>query len=187
LYVHKPGDDTTAAALRIRKRSVVNLLFGPPSNPDDLSEMLTLFFGKQGHHIVSGGTTSTIAAEFLGKELITSIDYIDPEIPPTARIDGVDLVTEGVLTVNRVLEYAKDYNGEKELFNKWHKGEDGASQIARMLFDEATDINFYVGRAINPAHQNPNLPIGFNIKMQLVTELCENLKTMGKTVNVSYF
>ncbi|MBO5733532.1 MAG: SpoIIE family protein phosphatase [Clostridia bacterium] len=187
LYLHKPGDDTTVAALRVRKRSVANVLFGPPENPEDLNEMLTLFFAKQGYHIVSGGTTSTITADFLGKELITSIDYIDPDVPPTARIDGVDLVTEGVLTINKVLEYAKDYNGENELFYKWHKKDDGASQIARLLFDSSTDINFYVGRAINPAHQNPNLPIGFNIKMQLVTELCENLKTMGKTVNVSYF
>ena len=56
-----------------------------------------------------------------------------------------------------------------------------------MLFDDATDINFYVGRAVNPAHQNPNLPIGFNIKMQLVEELSGALKTMGKTINVSYF
>lgn len=187
LYVHKPGDDTTVAALRIRKRSVVNLLFGPPRESEDLGKMLTLFFAKQGYHIVSGGTTSSITAKFLGKELITDIDYIDPEVPPTAKIEGVDLVTEGVLTINKVLEYAKDYNGENTFFQKWHEGRDGASQIARMLFDEATDINFYVGRAINPAHQNPNLPIGFNIKMQLVTELCENLKEMGKTVNVSYF
>ena len=60
-------------------------------------------------------------------------------------------------------------------------------KIAKMLFDDATDINFYVGRAVNPAHQNPNLPIGFNIKMQLVEELSGALKTMGKTINVSYF
>lgn len=187
LYMQKPGDDTTVAAVRIRKRSVVNLMFGPPREPDDLNKMMTLFFAKQGKHIVSGGTTSTLTAEFLGKELITGIDYIDPDVPPTAKIDGVDLVTEGVLTVNKVLEYARDYNSENNLFRKWHDGHDGASQIARMLFDDATDINFYVGRAINPAHQNPNLPISFNIKMQLVTELCENLKEMGKMVNVSYF
>ena len=64
---------------------------------------------------------------------------------------------------------------------------DGASLIARMLFEEATDINFFVGRAINPAHQNPNLPINFNIKMRLVEELSECLKQMGKRIKVSYF
>ena len=56
-----------------------------------------------------------------------------------------------------------------------------------MLFEEATDINFFVGRAINPAHQNPNLPINFNIKMRLVEELSECLKQMGKRIKVSYF
>ena len=64
---------------------------------------------------------------------------------------------------------------------------DGASLIARLLFEEATDINFYVGRAVNPAHQNPDLPINFNIKMNLVSELSECLKKMGKRIKVSYF
>lgn len=187
LYNQKPGDDTTAAAIRVRKRSVVNLMFGPPRNPDDVNKMMSLFFAKQGKHIVSGGTTSTLTAEFLGKKMETSIDYLDPDVPPTAKIEGVDLVTEGVLTVNKVLEYAKDYVGENKLFSDWHTKKDGASKIAQMLFDEATDINFYVGRAVNPAHQNPNLPIGFNIKMQLVEDLSQALKTMGKTINVSYF
>ena len=64
---------------------------------------------------------------------------------------------------------------------------DGASQISRLLFEEATDINFYVGRAINPAHQNPDLPITFSIKMNLVKDLSECLKKMGKRIKVSYF
>ena len=64
---------------------------------------------------------------------------------------------------------------------------DGASLIARLLFEEATDINFFVGRAVNPAHQNPDLPINFNIKMNLVEELSSCLKQMGKHIKVSYF
>jgi hypothetical protein len=187
LYANMPGDDTTIATIKIRKRKVVNLMFGPPQNPDDVYNMMSLFFAKQGRHIVCGGTTSTLAAQFLGKKLETSIDYIDPRIPPVAKIEGVDLVTEGVLTISLVLEYAKDYIDKNALYNEWHNKNDGASRIARMLFEEATDINFYVGRAINPAHQNPKLPIGFNIKMQLVEELSNTLKQMGKTINLSYF
>lgn len=187
LYNNEPGDDTTIGAIRVRKRKAVNLMFGPPRENSELNKMLALFFAKQGRHIVSGGTTSGLVAKYLGKEMETSIDYYDPDIPPTAKIEGVDLVTEGVLTINRVVEYAKDFLGEKKFYHEWLKKKDGASQIARHLFEEATDINFYVGRAINPAHQNPNLPIGFNIKMQLVEELSKCLKEMGKTVNVSYF
>ena len=51
----------------------------------------------------------------------------------------------------------------------------------------SADINFYVGRAINPAHQNPDLPINFNIKMNLVEDLSTCLKKMGKRIKVSYF
>ena len=82
----------------------MNLLIGPPSNPDDCSKMMSLFFSKEGKHIVCGGTTSSIAAEFLHKPLMPTVDYPDPEIPPIARIEGVDLVTEGVITINKVLK-----------------------------------------------------------------------------------
>ena len=187
LYGGQPGDDTTACTVRIRKREPMNLIIGPPSNRDDCNKMMALFFSKEGKHIVCGGTTSTIAAEYLGKPLVPSIDFPDPEIPPIAKIEGVDLVTEGVITINKVLSYAKDYLEDNESYSQWGYKRDGASMIARLLFEEATDINFYVGKAVNPAHQNPNLPINFNIKMQLIQELSDCLKKMGKRIKVSYF
>jgi hypothetical protein len=149
--------------------------------------MMSLFFSKEGKHIICGGTTSTIASQWLKKPLVASLSFEHSDVPPIATIEGVDLVTEGVITVNRVLEYAKDHIGENLLYEKWSHGRDGASLISRMLFEEATDINFYVGRAINPAHQNPELPINFNIKMNLVQELSKALGEMGKRIKVSYF
>ena len=187
LYDGKPGDDATVCAVKIRKREPVNLIFGPPSNRDDCNKMMSLFFSKEGKHIVCGGTTSTIAAHYLRKPLHTSLDFLDPEIPPTATLEGADLVTEGVITINKVLEYAKNYLEDNTSFEKWCYKKDGASQIARMLFEEATDINFFVGRAINPAHQSVDLPINFTIKMQLVRELTDCLTKMGKKIKVSYF
>ena len=165
----------------------MNILFGPPANRDDANRMMSLFFSKEGKHIICGGTTSSIAAKFLGKTVKTSLQFVRSDIPPIAEIEGVDLVTEGVITVNRVVEYAKDAVGENKLYEKWSFGHDGASLICRLLFEEATDINFYVGRAVNPAHQNPDLPINFNIKMNLVEELSKCLVKMGKRINVSYF
>lgn len=187
LYGNEPGDDATACVVKIRKRNPVNILFGPPSNPDDCNKMMSLFFAKEGKHIVCGGTTSSIAAKFLGKEVKPTLKFESKEIPPIAEIDGVDLVTEGVITVNKVLEYAEDFISENKLYEIWEFGRDGASLISRMLFEESTDINFYVGRAINPAHQNPDLPINFNIKMNLVKGLSECLTKMGKRIKVSYF
>ncbi len=187
LYGQKPGDDATACVVRIRKREPMNMLFGPPSNRDDADRMMSLFFSKEGKHIICGGTTSSIAAKFLRKPVKASLNFEASDVPPIAEIEGVDLVTEGVITVNKVLEYAKDYLGENKHYEHWSFKRDGASLICRLLFEEATDINFYVGRAVNPAHQNPDLPINFNIKMNLVEELSKCLKKMGKKIKVSYF
>ena len=187
LYGHKPGDDTTACVIKIRKREPMNILFGPPANRDDNDRMMSLFFSKIGKHIVCGGTTSSIAARYLGKKVEATLSFENSDIPPIAKIEGVDLVTEGVITINRVLEYAKDYLGENSMYEHWNYKRDGASLICRLLFEEATDINFFVGRAINPAHQNPDLPINFNIKMNLVEELTKCLRQMGKKIKVSYF
>ncbi len=186
LYGHAPGDDATACVVRIRKREPMNLLFGPPFNRDDADRMMSLFFSKAGKHIVCGGTTSSIVAKYLNKPLRAKLDF-SSDLPPTAEIEGVDLVTEGVITMNKVVEYAKDYLDENKFYEEWSMKRDGASQISRLLFEEATDINFYVGRAINPAHQNPELPINFNIKMNLVEELSKCLREMGKRIKVSYF
>ena len=187
LYGGKPGDDATACIVKIRRRVPMNLLFGPPSNRDDCNRMMALFFSKEGKHIVCGGTTSSIVAKYLGKPVRVGLNFEQSDIPPTAEIDGVDLVTEGVITVNRVVEYAKDYLSDNKSYEQWNFRHDGASMIARMLFEEATDINFFVGRAVNPAHQNPDLPINFNIKMNLVKELSDCLVKMGKRIKVSYF
>lgn len=187
LYGKKPGDDATACVIRVRHREPMNILFGPPSNRDDADRMMSLFFSKEGKHIICGGTTSSIAAKYLGKPIKTSLRFEVSDVPPIAEIEGVDLVTEGVITVNKVLEYARDALGDNKLYEKWSFGHDGASLICRLLFEEATDINFYVGRAVNPAHQNPDLPINFNIKMNLVEELSKCLRQMGKKIKVSYF
>ncbi len=187
LYGSHPGDDATACVVKIRKREPMNILFGPPRNRDDCNRMMSLFFSKEGKHIVCGGTTSSIAAKYLHKQVKATLNFEQSDVPPIAEIEGVDLVTEGVITINKVIEYAKDALAENKLYEKWGFGRDGASLICRMLFEEATDINFFVGRAVNPAHQNPDLPINFNIKMNLVKELSDCLKKMGKRIKVSYF
>lgn len=75
-----------------------------------------------------------------------------------------------------MIEQLQDLIAENKLYEEWSFQKDGASLISRLLFEEATDINFYVGRAVNPAHQNPDFPINFNIKMDLVEELSFCLK-----------
>ena len=187
LYMGKPGDDTTVAALRIRERQPVNLMIGPPVNPEDDEKIMRLFFGQGGKTIVCGGTTSTIVAKYLKTSVRTCLDYLDPEIPPIGFIEGVDLCTEGVLTMKHVVELARRYSSGTDTYREWIGKKDGASLIAQMLFESATDVNLFVGRAMNPAHQNPDMPIDLSIKLRLIEDLAKYLELMGKTVKVSYY
>lgn len=187
LYNGRPGDDTTVAVVRIRERQQANLLIGPPTNKEDDEQMLSLFFAKEGFHIVSGGTTGSIVSKYLKAPLVLQSEYLDKDVPPTASIEGVDLVTEGVITINKVLEYADNYLNQNDQFIDWYYQIDGASLIARYLFEIATDINFFVGCAINNAHQGEETGINFTTKMHLIDELARKLKLMGKNVKITYF
>src|SRR5574344_1025162 len=187
LYNNRPGDDTTCLVLRRRKRENVSFLVGPATNPADDEKMMSLFFSKGGKHLVSGGTSAHVCAKYLHQEIETSLDYVDPKIPPISHIKGVDLVTEGVITLNRLVELAKDYLGNNQAYFDGSFRQDGASLLAEALFEEATDISFYVGCAVNPAHQDPKLQINISMKMELVSELTKLLQRMGKHIKVAYF
>ncbi|MBR5156476.1 MAG: SpoIIE family protein phosphatase [Clostridia bacterium] len=187
LYMDKPGDDTTVAVLRIRKRQLVNLIIGPPVDPEDDETVMQLFFSKEGKRIVCGGTTSNVVSRYLDKPIKTELNYEDPSIPPIGHIEGVDLVTEGVLTLGKVLEIAEGFSNNSDFYTQFRDKKDGASLIAQMLFEDATDINFFVGRAKNAAHQNPNMPLNFSLKLKLIEELSRRLEEMGKTIKVMYF
>ena len=115
----------------------------------------------------------------MNEEIEVDLSYLDKEIPPTGIIKGVDLVTEGVITLNKVLDYAKNYDESNSEYFNWSFKKDGASLITR--------INFFVGWAINPAPQGEDVKINFAFKMQLIEELSKRLKHMGKNVKVSYF
>ena len=138
--------------------------------------MMSLFFAKERQaHCLRRHDVARWPDSFWARQVEANLDYLDPEIPPDrATIEGVDLVTEGVITINRVLDLRRETIWPTtSSYADWSYKRDGASLIARMLFEEATDINFFVGRAVNPAHQNPDLPINFSIKMRLVDGLSE--------------
>lgn len=186
LYIGHPDDDATIAVFKIRERQVVNLIIGPPENKEDDEKVLKLFFSKEGKRIVCGGTTAQMVSRYLHTTVKMSSGYVDPLVPAIAYIDGVDLVTEGVVTIGKVLEIARKYTSASCFSMPWKNKKDGVSLIAEMLFEEATDINLYVGRAVNPSHQSPDLTINMTIKMGLIKELENYLKLMGKKVKISF-
>ena len=116
-----------------------------------------------------------------------SLDYFDSDLPPMYSLEGVDLSTEGAITISRVLDYAGEYLSGTQLHPRWEGKRDGAARIARLLFENATDIHFFVGCAMNPAHQNPNLSLAFGAKFQLIEKLAKRLEEMGKRVTVRFF
>lgn len=184
LYIGEPGDDTTVACIKIRKEYPVQLMIGPPIDSSNDDYWVQKFMELDGKKIVCGGTTSHIVADYLDKEVIASCEFIDKDIPPTATIEGIDIVTEGVLTLRKLLELSEKYLSVSDMSPKYYRALDGASMLADMLFEKATHIVFFVGQGINPAHQG--LPIESTMKMKLVENLTKNLQEMGKQIEIIY-
>ncbi|MDY2913115.1 MAG: PP2C family protein-serine/threonine phosphatase [Candidatus Enteromonas sp.] len=187
LYNRRPGDDTTALAIRRREKKHLALMVGPATRREDDTRRLDEFFHKEMPHVVCGGTTAKIVADYLHEAVEGNLDFDSSDIPPISYINGVDLVTEGIITLNKVLALAKDYQGQNKEYLHWSFRQDGASLLAKMLFEEATDIDFSVGCAVNPAHQGEETGIDIKMKMLIIHSLCEELRRMGKTVSVTYY
>jgi len=188
LYMGEPGDDATVAAIKIIRPRRVTVFTGPPQNPENDTRIVEELMASPGKRVVCGGTAAHIVSRVLNKKLDTTITFVDPQIPPTAKIEGIDLVTEGVLTLDKAREIIKSYVWRHVSLNqlKELQKEDGASRLAKILLD-ATDITFLLGKAINPAHQNPDFPRDLSIKNNIVKDLIEILDKMGKTLKVKYF
>lgn len=175
---NRPGDDGTVLCARYRKAQHATVLTGPPQDRQMVPKMLRDFLGKPGKKIVCGGTTSHIVADHLGSELIPDERYIDTDLPPIARLKGVDLVTEGILTLSRAAEYLS--RGRPE----------GRSDAAVALLDElqnADGILFMVGTARNPAHQNTGLPDSIFLRRTVVENLAKHLQALGKQTEMVYY
>ena len=190
LYGGRPGDDTTVAVMQITEAQVVHLMTGPPQNPADDARIVEALMAGHAYRIVCGGTSATIVSRELKRPLRPTLDFSDPEIPPVALLDGVDLVTEGVLTLNRAVALLRRYTGNAEpdeaLYAEIDK-ENAGSRIAKTLIEHCTDLNLYVGRAVNMAHQNPDLPFDLGIRQNLVDQLKTLVEKMGKKVTITYF
>lgn len=189
LYEERPGDDTTVAVARVIERRIVNIFTGPPKDKADDDRLMHEFMHCEGKKVVSGGTSSNIAARFLGKEIVTRADSADPDVPPVAEIEGIDLVTEGVLTLGKCLKLLKKYaNGEfdEEFFDELD-ADNGASRLAKLLIEECTELNLFVGTSINKAHKNSDLSFDLSMRMNLVEQLIRMMEQMGKHVSVKYY
>ncbi len=189
LYMQVPGDDTTVAVARVINTKTVNLFTGPPSSTEEDAVLMRDFMKEPSRKIICGGTTANIAARVLDKPIQTSLHYSDPALPPTAQIPGIDLVTEGVLTLSRALSIMKrftDNSIDEAFFDELDK-DNGGSRIAKLIIEDCTVLNLFVGKTINEAHQSTGLPFDLSIRMNLVEQIKETVIKMGKKVTIKYY
>ncbi len=182
LYEGPPGDDVSIAVVKARRKRTLTMLIGPPVERRSDARVVEALMSSHGRRVVCGGTTARIVARFLGKPINVDLETGTESVPPTCRSEGIDLVTEGTLTVTKALEIIRqDAPGEP-----WKLRVDGANRLVDLLH-EADAVKVIVGRAMNPAHQNPKLPRNLSLKTQVIEVLAEALRRKGKQVEIEYY
>ncbi|MBQ8536712.1 MAG: serine/threonine-protein phosphatase, partial [Clostridia bacterium] len=186
LYEGAPGDDTTVACLRLTVPTPLCVMVGPPVNPEDDARVVSELLSCPGLKVVCGGTTSQIVSQVTGRDMRIDLAYFSPEVPPIAQMEGIDLVTEGVVTLGKTLDILEELLAVKDP-GVLTQGRDGAHLLAQALADKCTCARFLVGRALNPAHQNPDMPISLSIKLRLVKDIVSCLQKLGKPAEIKFY
>lgn len=164
----RAGDDTTAAMLYYRTPRVTQMLTGCPFDRTQDAAYAALAIRPGVATIISGGSTADLIARELNRPIETPLVALDPEVPAGSEIPGIDLVTEGCVTLSKVIESLRN-PGPDVRVNPATKMRDLLLASDRIFID--------VGTAINPAHQDPNLPVALDIRRNIVKDLAEVLRT----------
>jgi hypothetical protein len=179
LYAGAPGDDVSIFVIKVRTMMVATVFTGPPVDRASDEQITARFIERAGLHVVCGGTTGTIVACHLGRPLEVDLETMRADVPPLARMENIDLITEGILTLTRANEMLRSGANRKTVRFQT----DGAAALVRLLL-EVDYVHFIVGMAVNPAHQNPSLPVELGIKLAVVREIADELKRRGAEVSI---
>ena len=179
-YVGRPGDDSTTLVVKMRYPQQLTLFTGPPADTALDEQLVQRLLSEPGKKVVSGGTTAQIVSRITQCPLKVDLTCHDPQIPPIAYLNGIDLVTEGVLTLNAAVDRLTDTRKLRSSTKQ-----DGATLLAKLLND-ADKIKVFAGLAVNPAHQNPCFPMQMNIKAQVLTKLKSVLEQKGKEIIIEW-
>lgn len=184
LYDLKPGDDASVLCLSMKEKKVLNLFTGPPIHPEDDAVFVQSFIESEGIKVISGGTTANIISRELQIPLHVDLKELTLKFPPSAVMEGADLVTEGVLTLGEVIMILEDLSDEKKSVDilKRLSSSDAAARLCRLLLDEATEVKLWMGTAVNPAHQQPGFSYNFNYKVDQINKLKGLLERYGRKV-----
>lgn len=166
---YKARDDISCATIYFREPRKLLLCTGPPYEKEKDSELARKVTEYNGKVILCGGTTADIVARELNRKIIDELIFEDPELPPESFLEGLDLVTEGILTLQKVNEILKTYKNSVKL------GKGPADKIVKLLM-ESDEIHFVIGTRINIAHQDPNLPVDLEIRRTVVKRIARLLE-----------
>ncbi len=159
-------DDSSCATIYFREPRKLLVCTGPPYEEDKDAELGKIVREYKGKKIICGATTADIISRQLGVEIEDSFTFDDPELPPVSYMKGIDLVTEGILTLTKATRLLKEFNSSSPT------GKGPADRIVN-FFRESDEIHFIIGTRINIAHQDPSLPVDLEIRRTVV-------KRMGK-------
>jgi serine/threonine protein phosphatase PrpC len=162
-------DDTSCAVIYFRDPRKLLICTGPPYEEDRDKIYADKVKNFEGKKVLSGATTGDIIAREWDREIEDTFDFDDPDLPPVSFMEGVDLITEGILTLTKVSNILKDYNNQTVL------GKGAADRIVKMIL-ESDEIDFIVGTRINIAHQDPNLPVELEIRRTVVKRIAAILE-----------
>ncbi len=166
---YQSKDDISSVVVYLRQPRKLLLCSGPPfdkKKDDYLAQMVKDFSGKK---ILSGGTTVDIVARKLNISVKDTLEFNDPDLPPVSYMKGIDLATEGILTLSKVAGILEKHNERTEL------GNGPADSIVKLLL-ESDEINLCIGTAINIAHQDPNLPVELEIRRSVAKKIASLLE-----------
>jgi len=179
--LHTPKDDITCGVIYFRNARKTMICTGPPFSPEKDSEFALILRNFDGKKIVSGATTTEIISRELCRP-VTDEGITDPTLPPSSKMDGIDLVTEGVLTLSKVTYLLNTFNPNS---NKQF-GKGPADQICNLLLD-SDEIYILVGTKINENHHDPTLPVEIEIRKNLIQRLTKVLsEKFLKVVIIKY-
>ena len=183
LYDYKPGDDATFVGVLRRGRSKLMVFTGPPLDSGFDYVPVERFLKFKGHKVICGGTTANIVASFLKTKVETDPSSLTDSYPAIGRLPGIDLVTEGIITLAAAVDALESCDGQLEKLKPAHNG---VYLLASELL-QADAIDFMVGQSVNPAYYNPLLPKNTSIRRYLIDRLAELLIRYHKDVQIEYY
>ena len=177
---YKAKDDISCAIIYFRDPRKLLICTGPPYEKEKDRDLAAKVKKYQGRVILCGGTTADIVARELNRKIVDELVFEDPELPPESFLEGIDLVTEGILTLQKVNELLKTFNNSVKL------GRGPADKIVKLIM-ESDEIHFIIGTRINIAHQDPTLPVDLEIRRTVVKRIARLLEEKWlKKVSMEY-